>query len=130
MEDLEESVTATGELVFPDDASDSGKAYRLRERSVYEADEVQERLDGDVPRYGKWLPVEIEARSGNEEGFLVAPSQLRSRLVEDDVRTGEPFIIETMTKDGHKESDPYRVELSHPERKADAETRNAALTDD
>jgi arginine/lysine/ornithine decarboxylase len=113
--DLTDSVSGSTELVFPDGAT--GR-YRLRERSVYEADEVREELGGDVPKYGSWLPVE-ETDTG-AEAWLTAPSQLRSVLVEDEIRPGELFEIVSMTKAGHDPSDPYRVTVEFPERDGDA----------
>lgn len=127
MESLEDSVTATGELVFPDDAS--GKAFALQERSVYGPEEVRDELETDIPRYGKWVPVEIQTRTGTESGFLAAPSELRKRLVEETVQEGETFRVETMTKDGPEDSDPYRVELSFPDREADSIGTQTGLTD-
>lgn len=112
--DLDNSVSGSTELVFPDGAT--GR-YRLRERSVYEADEVREELNGDVPKYGSWLPVTDEETG--DEAWLTAPSQLRSALVEDEISNGELFEIVTMSKTGPDSSDPYRVELDYPERNSD-----------
>jgi tRNA(Ser,Leu) C12 N-acetylase TAN1 len=127
MESLEDSVTATGELVFPDDAS--GKTFTLQERSVYDAEDVRDELDTDIPQYGRWLPVEVETRTGMETGFLAAPSELRKRLVEESVRPNETFRVETMKKDGHGESDPYRVEISFPDREADSIGTQTGISD-
>jgi len=118
MENLSESVTTTRELVFPDDAS--GKEYRLPSLNVYGADEVRDELDSDIPQYGKWMPVEIIGNTGDEDGFLCAPSHLRSVLLENSVQAGELFRIDTLTKTGVAESDPYRAEVSFPDREADA----------
>ena len=127
MESLEDSVTATRELVFPDDAS--GRDYRSPELNVYDAEEVREELGGtETPQYGKWLQVEILDAAGGEDGFLAAPSDLRAELVESNIRPGEVFRIDSLTKTGHKESDPYRAELSFPDREADA-GKQAGLTD-
>ena len=118
-EDLTESVSGSTELVFPDDAT--GR-YSLRERSVYGAEEVREELDGDVPKYGSWLPVtELDQ---DREAWLSAPSALRSRLVEDDTQIGERFEIVTMTKIGTQQSDPYRVEIEYPDRTADGSQKS------
>jgi hypothetical protein len=126
MENLEDSVTATGELVFPDDAS--GKAFELRERSVYGPEDVRDVLETEIPRYGKWLPVKIQTRTGTDSGFLTAPSELRKRLVDETVQEGETFRVEKMTKTGDGNADPYRVELSFPDREPDSGTQ-AGLTD-
>ena len=110
-EDLTESVSGSTELVFPDDAP--GR-YELRERSVYDAEEVRDELNGDVPQYGRWIPV-TETVTGTE-AWLTAPSQLRSELVDRNISAGEQFEIVTMRKDGTEQSDPYRVEIDLPER--------------
>lgn len=112
-EDLAESVTGSTELVFPDDAT--GR-YSLRERSVYDAEEVRVELDTDIPQYGSWLPVEIEETGA--EAWLTAPSRLRTILVEDEIRAGERFEIVKMQKRGRDQSDPYEVEVSFPDREA------------
>jgi hypothetical protein len=110
-QDLDDSVSGSTELVFPDGATGQ---YRLAERTVYDAEEVREELGGDVPKYGSWLPVE-ELETGNE-AWLTAPSQLRAVLVEDSIETGERFEIVTMTKTGTDPSDPYRVDVEYPDR--------------
>lgn len=110
-EDLTDSVTGSTELVFPDDAVGQ---YRLRERSVYDAEEVRTELGGDVPQYGSWLPVE-ETETGMD-AWLTAPSQLRTELVNAEVRSQELFEIVTMEKRGRDESDPYHVAIRFPER--------------
>ena len=71
-EDLTDSVSGSTELVFPDDGTGQ---YSLRERSVYDAEEVRVELDGDVPQYGSWLPVTDEETG--QEAWLTAPSELR-----------------------------------------------------
>ena len=110
--DLAESVSGSTELVFPDDAD--GETYRLRERSVYDAEEVRDEIEAEIPEYGSWLPVELNG----DEAFLSAPSQLRAILVEDEIRPGEAFRVETVRKTGRDQSDPYKVQVSFPEREA------------
>lgn len=117
-DDLSESVSGSTELVFPDDAD--GSTYSLRERSVYDAEEVRDELEGDIPQYGSWLPVELE---DGAEAWLTAPSQLRSVLVEDEIRTGERFRIETMKKRGMDQSDPYQVGVTYPDREQTPESQ-------
>jgi len=113
-EDLSDSVSGSTELVFPDDSDD--QTYRLRERSVYDAEEVRSAIESDIPQYGSWLPVELE---DGEEAWLTAPSELRAVLVNDDVRAGEAFHIEQMAKEGLDESSPYSVVVTYPERDED-----------
>jgi len=119
-EDLTDSVTGSTELVFPDDAIGT---YSLRERSVYDAEEVRVELGTDIPQYGSWLPVEIEETGA--EAWLIAPSRLRSLLVEDEIRPGERFCIEKMQKRGREQSDPYEVEVTYPDREAQPEDQTS-----
>ena len=111
-EDLSDSVSGSTELVFPDDAD--GQTYSLRERSVYDAGEVRDEIDADIPEYGSWLPVEIDG----DQAWLVAPSDLRSELVDQEIRAGERFLVERMVKSGREESDPYEVTVTLPDREA------------
>ena len=122
-EDLNETVSEGTELVFPDDAS--GKTYRLCERSVYDAAEVRAEMETDIPQYGSWLPVKLDG----EDAWLTAPSQLRTRLVEDTIKPNEVFNIREMEKRGNDPSDPYQVELAYPERDPETEGQQAALDD-
>lgn len=112
-EKLSESVSGSTELVFPDSVTE--KEYRLRELAVYDASEVRSEMDhdSDIPQYGSWMPVEL--RTG-DDAWLVAPSQLRQKLVEQDARPSERFIITSMEKQGRDPSDPYQVEIVFPER--------------
>lgn len=115
-EKLSESVSGSTELVFPDNAP--GNEYRLRELAVYDAEEVRGEMDTDIPQYGSWLPVELE---NGDDAWLTAPSQLRSKLVDQDVSPGERFRIDSMQKEGRDPSDPYQVILSFPERSGEGQ---------
>jgi hypothetical protein len=106
---LKDSVSGSTELIFPDDVDGT---YRLRERSVYDAGEVRDELDGDVPQYGDWIPVEDDG----DEAWLVAPSDLRAQLIDREIRTGERFTIDEMVKTGREQSDPYSVTVTLPDR--------------
>lgn len=120
---LEDSVTGAAELIFPDDAT--GDRYRLRELAVYEAEEVRDELgDSDVPKYGDWIPVET---GDDDEAWLCAPSELRRRLVEETVETGDWFTVTRLAKDGHRESDPYRAQIDVD--RARSETQQALSGD-
>jgi len=111
-ESLEDSVSGSAELIFPDDAT--GRTYRLEELSVYEPDEVRDRIGSDsVPEYGSWIPV-TEQKTGSE-AWLNAPSNLRAELVNSDVTAKELFEITVMEK-GTGQSDPYRVAVTYPDR--------------
>jgi hypothetical protein len=122
-EKLSETVSGSTELVFPDSVTD--EEYRLRELAVYDAGEVRDEMEHetDIPQYGSWVPVEL---GNGDEAWLVAPSQLRKKLVERDVKPGERFLIASMEKQGRDPSDPYEVELILPER--DTDDRQAGLS--
>lgn len=113
---LNESLTGNGaELIFPDEAT--GKQYKLRELAVYEAEEVRDQLGGsDVPKYGKWLPVELR---DDDEAWLCAPSSLRERLVDEDVTEADTFTVTSLDKTGHEQSAPYRAEIDVEESRPD-----------
>ena len=119
--DLSDSVSGSTELVFPDDVDGT---YRLRERSVYDAEEVREELNGDVPQYGDWLPVE----DSGEKAWLVAPSELQAELLDQEIRVNELFRVDEMKKTGRGQSDPYRVSVTLPERKT-VDDDQASLSD-
>lgn len=108
--ELNESLSGDGtELIFPDEAT--GRTYRLRELAVYDAEEVRDQMGGDVPRFGQWLPVTLMDRN-EEPAWLTAPSDLRRRLVSEDLTEADTFTVTSLKKTGHKESDPYEAELS------------------
>jgi hypothetical protein len=112
-EKLSESVSGSTELVFPDSVTE--KEYSLRELAVYGADEVRSEMEHetDIPQYGNWLPVTLGT---GDEAWLVAPSQLRKKLVEQDASPSERFLIPSMEKQGRDPSDPYQVEIVFPDR--------------
>lgn len=109
-ETLSEAATGNAvDLVFPDEAAYQDE-YRLRDENVYSAEEVCDEIgNSDVPRYGRWLPVEIGPK--RREGWLNAPSALIEELVDCDISAGDAFGITEMQKSGTRESDPYTVEL-------------------
>jgi hypothetical protein len=115
-EKLSESVSGSTELIFPDDAP--RRKYSLRELVVYDADEVRDQMemDTEVPQYGSWLPVTVDG----DEAWLTAPSELRQKLLDNNVKPGETFIIGSLEKSGIDESAPYNVELNLPDREPDS----------
>lgn len=121
---LSESVTGAVELIFPDDAT--GNQYRLRELAVYGPEEVRDELgDSDVPKYGDWLPVETE---NGDEAWLNAPSQLRKRLVDEQVETSDRFTVTELAQTGSQQSDPYRAQIDVD--RSRSETQQALTGDD
>jgi hypothetical protein len=122
MESLDDSVSGSTELVFPDQAD--GEEYSLLERNVYSAEEVRDEIESDVPQYGSWLPVRIQETE--RDGWLTAPTDLRSCLLEADVQTGETFRIDEMKQFGNEQSAPYFVEISIPGRDVTEEQQSLA----
>ena len=124
---FDEVSTGDVELVFPDEAAD--ETYRLREQAVYGAEEVRDEAGTEeVPKYGDWLPVEAEGR----DAWLNAPSALLSEVADRDeknVRPGERFTIDRLSKTGYQESDPYEAEISFPDDRSQASI-NQATGDD
>lgn len=122
--DLADTVSTGPELVFPDSAP--GETYKLYERSVYSASEVQDEIEQDLPRYGDWILVIAEDLQGGAKAFLNAPANLRQELVEKQVTEGQRFTVTELAKSGHQESDPYQatIEVEEP-----AESRNASLSE-
>lgn len=113
--DLDEVTTGGASLIFPDDAE--GVRFRLREASVYDADEVREQLgqdDDGTPAYGRWLPVEIE----EEDCWLNAPGEVIEELQHIEAEPGEVLEITRLEKSGNKETDPFEANVT---RKADAD---------
>lgn len=112
--DLDDATTGGAQLIFPDDAE--GVRFRLREASVYDADEVREELgqeDNGTPAYGRWLPVEIEEK----DCWLNAPGEMIEELQQIEAEPGEVLEVTRLEKSGPGETDPFEANVS---RKADA----------
>jgi hypothetical protein len=122
---LDDSVSGSTELVFPDNGTGT---YRLQERSVYDAEEVRNELETDIPQYGTWIPVKDQETG--DEAWLTAPSELRSILVQEEIQTGELFRIETMRKSGSEQSDRYLVDVSFPDREQNSPGQQTGLATD
>lgn len=103
-EKIEETVSEV-RLLFPDEAS--GTEFRLSEDAVYDAGEVREETESDVPKYGKWLPVKIDGK----ETYMTAPRELREELMSESAEPGQSFEITRMEKSGQDDSAPYEVNL-------------------
>lgn len=106
MENLHEAQTGGLNLLFSDDLS--GTEFRLREATLYDAEDVRESMDSDVPEYGRWLPVET---ADDGEGYAVAPGELIDELQRLEAEAGEAFVVTRCEKSGRRESDPYEVNV-------------------
>ena len=100
---LEDVETGGVEVQFASDTH-PGQRFQLRELAVYEADEI----DGDVPKFGKWFPVEIDGK----DAWLQAVSQLIQELQAVENPLAGEFEVETFEKSGTSDHDPYTVSLS------------------
>lgn len=103
--DLSEAQTGGVDLLFADDLS--GTEFELREASVYEAEEVREEVDGDIPKFGKWMPVVTE----DGDGWIVALGELVEELQTYENPMGVTFDVTRCEKSGTKQTDPYEVNL-------------------
>jgi len=103
--DLSDAETGGIDLYFADDLS--GINFQLRESAVYEAEEVREDVDGDIPKFGKWLPVETE----DSDGWAVALGELIEELQTYENPLGLTFEVTRCEKSGPKDTDPYEVNV-------------------
>ena len=114
--DLSDVDTSGTELWFSDDAE--AKTFILREPSVYEAAEVREEMETDVPEFGRWFPVTVQGDNGQpgRDGFLVAVGELIEELQQmkpDPTAVG--WTVTRMEKSGPAQTDPYEVNLEAEE---------------
>jgi len=103
--DLSEAQTGGVDLLFADDLS--GTEFELREASVYQAEEVQEEVDGDIPKFGKWMPVV----TNDGDGWIVALGELVEELQTYENPMGVTFNVTRCEKSGTKQTDPYEVNI-------------------
>lgn len=119
VEGLHDADTGGPSLVFAGDAS--GVRFRLREESLYSAEEVAEELGNDPeegpPQFGRWLPIEAES----EDAWMVAPGELIEELQRLEAEAGEVFEVTRCQKSGSRETDPFEVNLER--RTDDQQTR-------
>lgn len=104
--DLCEAQTGGIDLLFADDLK-NGVEFELREASVYEAEEVREEVDGDIPKFGKWIPATTE----NGDAWVVAVGELVEELQTYENPMGVTFKVTRCQKSGSKQTDPYEVNL-------------------
>lgn len=110
--DLSDVDTSGTELWFSDDVE--GKTFVLREPSVFDAAEVRDEMDTDVPEFGRWFPVTAlgEYSEADRDGFLVAVGELIEELQQmqvDPCAVG--WEVTRMEKSGPEQTDPYEVNV-------------------
>lgn len=106
MEDLDDANTGNDTLLFADDLP--GTAFRLREASVYDAEEVRDELGGDVPRFGRWLPVVTDAE---DAAWMVGLGELIEELQAVEDATAGTYRVTRCEQSGSGEQDPYEVNV-------------------
>jgi hypothetical protein len=103
--DLSDHETGGIDLLFADDLS--GEQFELREAAVYEAEEVREDVDGDIPKFGNWMPV-----TRNEgDGWVVALGELVEELQQFENPLGLSYRVTRCEKSGSEQTDPYEVNV-------------------
>jgi len=114
--DLSDVDTSGTELWFSDDVE--GKTFILRELAVYEAAEVRDETDTEVPEFGRWFPVTVLDEDGeiDRNGWLVAVGELIEELQD---LAPDPTAVEwqvtRMEKSGPEQTDPYEVNIEPEE---------------
>jgi len=103
--DLSEAETGGIDLYFAD--SLEGTVFSLRESAVYEAEEVREETQSDVPKFGDWLPVDTEAG----DAWAVAVGELVRELQQFEKPTTNTYEVTRCEKSGQEQTDPYEVNI-------------------
>jgi len=103
--ELSEAQTGGVDLLFADDLE--GTEFQLREASVYESEEVREEVGGDIPQFGKWMPVE----TSGSDGWIVALGELVEGLQTYENPMGVTFKVTRCEKSGNKQTDPYEINI-------------------
>lgn len=104
--DLSEVQTGGIDLLFADDLQ-SGVEFELREASVYDAEEVREEVEGDIPKFGRWMP----AKTDNGNAWIVALGELVEELQSYQNPMAVTFAVTRCQKSGSKQTDPYEVNI-------------------
>lgn len=104
--DLKEHETGGIDVLFADDLP--GTTFRLREASVYEADEVRDETGTDIPKFGNWMPVTLE---DGTDGWMVALGELVEELQRLENASAVTCTITRCEKSGPKQTDPYEVNV-------------------
>jgi len=105
-QDLDQATAGGATLLFADDLQ--GSSVRLRETAVYDAEEVQAKLNSDVPRYGRWLPIETPE---DAQAWAVALGQLIAEMQRIDDPEAGFYRITRCQKSGPSQTDHYEVEV-------------------
>jgi len=104
--DLSEHETGGIDVLFADDLP--GTTFTLRELAVYEAEEVREETQTDVPKFGNWMPVTLD---DGTEGWMVALGELVEELQQFENAKAVTCTVTRCEKTGTKQTDPYEVNV-------------------
>lgn len=110
--DLSEAQTGSIDLYFADDLE--GETFFLQDSAVYEAEEVRDEIGGEVPKFGRWLPVHEADQDGQTHGsgWIVAVGELVEELQALAVDPVEvPWTVTACRKSGPDQTDPYEVNV-------------------
>lgn len=109
---LDEAQTGGIDLFFGGEAE--GETFYLRDPAVYDADEVRAEIGGDMPKFGRWFPVQLADKEGKTHGtgWTTAVGELVEELQKAPVDPVEvPFTVTRCEKSGEKDTDPYEVNI-------------------
>jgi len=103
--DLQDAETGGVDLLFADDLQ--GTVFRMTEAAVYTAEEVRDEVGGDVPKFGKWIPVETE----DGDAWAVAVGELVEELKRYENPLSVWIEVTRCQKSGTEQTDPYEVNV-------------------
>jgi len=103
--DLAEAETGGVNLFFADDLE--GEQFDLQDASVYDAEEVRQEIGGDVPKFGRWMPVD----HADGDGWIVALGELIEELQQFENPQAVTFTVTRCEKSGNEQADPYEVNV-------------------
>jgi hypothetical protein len=104
---LSDADTGGETLLFADQLVDT--EFRLVETAVYDAEEVRDEIDQDIPKFGRWLPASIEGQ--DERAWLVGLGELIEELQRFEDPTAGSYEVTRCEKSGSGEQDPYEVNV-------------------
>jgi hypothetical protein len=107
--DLSDAETGGIDLYFADDLE--GMSFYLRDPSIYDAEEVRDEIDSDIPKFGRWIPVHTCDGNGKTTGtgWIVAVGELIEELQRYDDPVEDPVSVTRCEKSGTEQTDPYEV---------------------
>lgn len=101
--DFEDYETGGVELLFADELE--GTRFSIRRPGVYEAEEVREEVNGDIPKFGDWLAVETD----DGDAWAVAVSELVEEIKIYENPMAVDLEVTRCAKSGNEQTDPYEV---------------------